>query len=101
MTKQDPSGGTIVNTSSVNGLGGAPGAALYSTSKAGMLAPTKSAGTGVCSGGHTSERLWSLEHLNQLPQHLGPRAQRGIWGRSQPQRVASISLPSSCCEGGS
>ncbi len=43
MTKQDPSGGTIVNTSSVNGLGGAPGAALYSMSKAGMLALTKSA----------------------------------------------------------
>jgi NAD(P)-dependent dehydrogenase (short-subunit alcohol dehydrogenase family) len=43
MTKQDPRGGTIVNTSSINGLGGAPGAALYSMSKAGMLALTKSA----------------------------------------------------------
>jgi NAD(P)-dependent dehydrogenase (short-subunit alcohol dehydrogenase family) len=43
MTAQSPRGGAIVNTSSVNGLGGAPGAALYSMSKAGMLALTKSA----------------------------------------------------------
>jgi NAD(P)-dependent dehydrogenase (short-subunit alcohol dehydrogenase family) len=32
-----------VNTSSVNGLGGAPGGALYSAAKAGVLALTKSA----------------------------------------------------------
>ncbi len=43
MEKQEPSGGAIVNTSSVNGLGGARGAALYSMSKAGILALTKSA----------------------------------------------------------
>ncbi len=43
MVKQEPSGGAIVNTSSVNGLGGARGAALYSMSKAGVLALTKSA----------------------------------------------------------
>ena len=43
MLSQDPRGGAIVNTSSVNGLGGAPGAALYSMSKAGILALTKSA----------------------------------------------------------
>ena len=43
MQTQDPSGGAIVNTSSVNGLGGARGAALYSMSKAGLLALTKSA----------------------------------------------------------
>lgn len=43
MQKQEPSGGAIVNTSSVNGLGGARGAALYSMSKAGLLALTKSA----------------------------------------------------------
>jgi NAD(P)-dependent dehydrogenase (short-subunit alcohol dehydrogenase family) len=43
MTKQNPCGGAIVNTSSVNGLGGARGAALYSMSKAGILALTKSA----------------------------------------------------------
>jgi NAD(P)-dependent dehydrogenase (short-subunit alcohol dehydrogenase family) len=43
MKKQVPPGGAIVNTSSVNGLGGASGASLYSMSKAGVLALTKSA----------------------------------------------------------
>ena len=43
MLAQDPAGGAIVNTSSVNGLGGAPGGALYSAAKAGVLALTKSA----------------------------------------------------------
>jgi NAD(P)-dependent dehydrogenase (short-subunit alcohol dehydrogenase family) len=43
MKKQQPPGGAIVNTSSVNGLGGARGASLYSMSKAGILGLTKSA----------------------------------------------------------
>jgi NAD(P)-dependent dehydrogenase (short-subunit alcohol dehydrogenase family) len=43
MLSQSPAGGSIVNTSSVNGLGGAPGGALYSAAKAGVLALTKSA----------------------------------------------------------
>ena len=43
MLAQQPAGGAIVNTSSVNGLGGAPGGALYSAAKAGVLALTKSA----------------------------------------------------------
>src|SRR5918993_5869795 len=43
MLTQAPPGGAIVNTSSVNGLGGAPGGALYSAAKAGVLALTKSA----------------------------------------------------------
>ena len=43
MLHQQPAGGAIVNTSSINGLGGAPGGALYSASKAGVLALTKSA----------------------------------------------------------
>jgi NAD(P)-dependent dehydrogenase (short-subunit alcohol dehydrogenase family) len=43
MLSQTPSGGAIVNTSSVNGLGGAPGGSLYSAAKAGVLALTKSA----------------------------------------------------------
>jgi len=36
-------GGAIVNTSSVNGLGGVPGGPLYAAAKAGVLALTKSA----------------------------------------------------------
>jgi NAD(P)-dependent dehydrogenase (short-subunit alcohol dehydrogenase family) len=43
MRRQQPSGGAIVNTSSVNGLGGARGASLYSAAKAGILGLTKSA----------------------------------------------------------
>jgi len=41
--RQEPPGGAIVNTSSVNGLGGAPQGSLYSATKAGVLALTKSA----------------------------------------------------------
>jgi NAD(P)-dependent dehydrogenase (short-subunit alcohol dehydrogenase family) len=43
MLAQKPPGGAIVNTSSVNGLGGAPLGAIYSATKAGVLALTKSA----------------------------------------------------------
>jgi NAD(P)-dependent dehydrogenase (short-subunit alcohol dehydrogenase family) len=43
MLSQSPVGGAIVNTSSVNGLGGAAGGSLYSAAKAGVLALTKSA----------------------------------------------------------
>ena len=43
MRKQEPRGGAIVNTSSVNGLGGARNASLYSMAKAGIIALTKSA----------------------------------------------------------
>ena len=43
MLAQDPPGGAIVNTSSVNGLGAARNAALYSAAKAGVLALTKAA----------------------------------------------------------
>ncbi|HYG62540.1 MAG TPA: glucose 1-dehydrogenase [Thermoanaerobaculia bacterium] len=43
MLAQSPSGGTIVNTSSVNGLGGVAHGSLYAAAKAGVLALTKSA----------------------------------------------------------
>lgn len=43
MLTQQPPGGAIVNTSSVNGLGGVPQAALYAAAKAGVIALTKSA----------------------------------------------------------
>ncbi len=38
MQQQEPRGGSIVNVSSVNGLGGVAGAGLYAMSKAGVLA---------------------------------------------------------------
>jgi len=43
MLAQQPPGGAIVNTSSINGLGGVPQAALYAAAKAGVIALTKSA----------------------------------------------------------
>jgi NAD(P)-dependent dehydrogenase (short-subunit alcohol dehydrogenase family) len=43
MLAQSPPGGVIVNTASVNALGGASGGSLYSAAKAGVLALTKSA----------------------------------------------------------
>lgn len=43
MLAQDPPGGAIVNTSSINGLGGVAGAAFYAAAKAGLVALTKSA----------------------------------------------------------
>lgn len=43
MRSQSPSGGAIVNTSSVNGLGGARNSSFYSAAKAGILGLTKSA----------------------------------------------------------
>ncbi len=43
MLAQSPPGGAIVNTSSVNGLGGVARASLYAAAKAGVIALTKSA----------------------------------------------------------
>lgn len=43
MLGQEPRGGAIVNTSSVNGLGGVAQGAIYAATKAGVLALTKSA----------------------------------------------------------
>jgi len=43
MLAQEPAGGAIVNTSSVNGLGGVPMASIYAAAKAGILGLTKSA----------------------------------------------------------
>lgn len=43
MLRQDPPGGVIVNTSSVNGLGGIATGSVYSAAKAGVIALAKSA----------------------------------------------------------
>jgi NAD(P)-dependent dehydrogenase (short-subunit alcohol dehydrogenase family) len=51
MLSQDPPGGAIVNVSSINGLGGTPGASIYSACKAGVLALTKSAAQEYASHG--------------------------------------------------
>jgi NAD(P)-dependent dehydrogenase (short-subunit alcohol dehydrogenase family) len=43
MLRQQPVGGSIVNTSSLNGLGGVPKSSFYAVAKSGVLALTKSA----------------------------------------------------------
>jgi NAD(P)-dependent dehydrogenase (short-subunit alcohol dehydrogenase family) len=43
MLQQQPAGGAIVNTSSINGLGGVAGGALYAATKAAVIALSKSA----------------------------------------------------------
>lgn len=43
MLRQEPAGGAIVNTSSINGLGGVAGGAVYAATKAAVIALTKSA----------------------------------------------------------
>jgi NAD(P)-dependent dehydrogenase (short-subunit alcohol dehydrogenase family) len=76
IQKQQPAGGAIVNTSSLNGLGGARGASLYSAAKAGILALTKSAAqeyaadgirvNALVAGGFDTEML-----LNAVKQFVG------------------------------
>ena len=51
MLKQEPAGGAIVNVSSVNGLGGGRNGSLYSASKSGVIALTKSAAQEVATQG--------------------------------------------------
>lgn len=51
MLRQEPSGGAIVNTSSLNGFGGCSQASFYSASKAGVLGLTKSAALEYASHG--------------------------------------------------
>jgi NAD(P)-dependent dehydrogenase (short-subunit alcohol dehydrogenase family) len=43
MLRQAPAGGAVVNTSSVNGLGGVAAGGIYAATKAGVIALTKSA----------------------------------------------------------
>ena len=57
MQSQEPRGGVIVNTSSINGLGGAKGGSLYSMSKAGILGLDQISGTRICGGRDPSERI--------------------------------------------
>jgi NAD(P)-dependent dehydrogenase (short-subunit alcohol dehydrogenase family) len=96
MLRQQPPGGAIVNTSSINGLGGVAGGSIYAASKAGIIALTKSAaqeyaGRGIrvnslvcgafktpmlesvfdiASGGDAAVKHASIERIKQLiPQH--------------------------------
>src|SRR5918996_5622954 len=70
MLSQEPPGGVIVNTSSVNGLGGAPGGALYSAAKAGVLALTKSAAQEYAGSGIRVNALVAGAFRTPMLQHV-------------------------------
>jgi NAD(P)-dependent dehydrogenase (short-subunit alcohol dehydrogenase family) len=70
MLSQSPPGGAIVNTSSVNGLGGAPGGALYSAAKAGVLALTKSAAQEYAQSGIRVNALVAGAFRTPMLQHV-------------------------------
>jgi len=88
MQKQQPCGGAIVNTSSINGLGGVRNAALYAMSKAGILALTKSAAQEYAANGIRVNALvagsFDTEMLrNAVSQLVGDdpvKSARGIQG---------------------
>lgn len=84
MLSQSPAGGAIVNTSSVNGLGGAPGGALYSAAKAGVLALTKSAAQEYATQGIRINALvagaFKTPMLDHVFQTIGGQAPKGPAG---------------------
>jgi NAD(P)-dependent dehydrogenase (short-subunit alcohol dehydrogenase family) len=74
MLNQDPSGGAIVNTSSVNGLGGALAGSLYSAAKAGVLALTKSASREYAGRGIRVNALVAGAFRTPMLQHVFEKA---------------------------
>jgi NAD(P)-dependent dehydrogenase (short-subunit alcohol dehydrogenase family) len=109
MRRQEPHGGSIVNTSSVNGLGGARNASLYSMAKAGIIALTKSAAqeyavdnvrvNALVAGGFDTEMLQSAvsqmvggdpEKIEQAFQGFATRIPAGRIGR--PEEAAQAAL---------
>jgi NAD(P)-dependent dehydrogenase (short-subunit alcohol dehydrogenase family) len=77
MLSQARPGGAIVNTSSVNGLGGAPGGALYSAAKAGVLALTKSAAQEYATYGIRINALVAGAFRTPMLEHVFERAGGG------------------------
>jgi NAD(P)-dependent dehydrogenase (short-subunit alcohol dehydrogenase family) len=107
MLKQEPRGGAIVNTSSVNGLGGVSNAALYAMAKAGILALTKSASqeyaadgirvNALVAGGFDTDMLQDVivravgpENIQAGMQELAARVPAGRIGR--PEEAAQAAL---------
>lgn len=88
MLSQSPPGGAIVNSSSVNGLGGASGGALYSAAKAGVLALTKSAAQEYATRGIRVNALVAgafrtpmLEHVFEVVGGGAPQGAAGVEAR--------------------
>jgi NAD(P)-dependent dehydrogenase (short-subunit alcohol dehydrogenase family) len=106
MQRQSPRGGAIVNTSSVNGLGGARGGALYSAAKAAILALTKSAAqeyapdgiriNALVAGGFDTEMLRSAarQTVGDDPQ----RAEAALRGFSARVPLGRIGTPAEAAQ---
>jgi NAD(P)-dependent dehydrogenase (short-subunit alcohol dehydrogenase family) len=85
MLAQPRPGGAIVNTSSVNGLGGAPGGALYSAAKAGVLALTKAAAQEYATQGIRVNALVAGAFRTPMLEHVF-----GVVGGSEPEGRAAV-----------
>jgi len=85
MLSQSPAGGAIVNTSSVNGLGGAAGGSLYSAAKAGVLALTKSAAQEYATRGIRVNALVAGAFRTPMLQHVLDTV-----GRDLPEGAAAV-----------
>jgi NAD(P)-dependent dehydrogenase (short-subunit alcohol dehydrogenase family) len=86
MLAQSPAGGAIVNVSSVNGLGGAATGALYSASKAGVLALTKSAAQEYARAGVRVNALVAGAFRTPMLERVFERAAGG----SDPEAVRGV-----------
>lgn len=85
MLAQAPPGGAIVNTSSLNGLGGAAGGALYSAAKAGVLALTKSAAQEYAKRGIRVNALVAGAFSTPMLEEVMVQASGG-----DPERLAAV-----------
>ena len=87
MLAQSPSGGAIVNTSSVNGLGGAPGGALYSAAKIGVgqVVP-ESVTLGLVAGGLALVAVGMARRRVTPPRASGPARRWRVPWRASPAR---------------
>lgn len=77
MLAQDPPGGSIVNTSSVNGLGGIANGSIYAAAKAGLIALTKSAAQEYARRGIRINVLVPGAFLTPMLEHSMDRAANG------------------------
>ena len=86
MLGQQPSGGTIVNTSSVNGLGGVAHGAIYAATKAGVLALTKSAAQEYARQGIRVNALVAGGFSTPMLERVFERSSGGEAGASETMR---------------